>query len=497
MEKLFYQAIYDKRLKRSMMILEMLYKAKQDLTIKELAKSLHVSERTVTTTLEFTKTLLPDTFFMSISDKKVSFSSTDDQPIDVVIIEIAKQTISFRILKHAFLEDGLNLCELAEQLFVSESTLRSRIKHINKMLKQFGCSLSSNDVKFVGKEANIRYFIYAYFSEFQDFYFSVCEEQLQYCTIMYDNMKEAVIKAGRRPMNLNSPQVKRWLTVTSDRIKTDKFIRLDEAFVERICGRASYKIFREIYRDVIIWFLNKEEIPEAEFVWAYIMAFHSVVYRPEAEAELFRDEKDNEPYKRKISEILNQMIMKFEIKEEDKEQFLLLHTAYFINISLLTVISPVFQIGFPNVKDYVIKNLQDVYNEWFECLGTVPKDELFQLDNSQSVPVQLAMISSQFIYKQKSQADKILYLFEGEAGFISYMETLAKRFIPKWVKGTFVYSEPVTSELIERVKPDIIVHNYELPEKIQGCKMVRVSDVPQSQEWEVLKKLIVNLDKDN
>ena len=494
LEKLFYKVIYDKKLKRSMKILEILYKSKHTVTIKELEEILEVSKKTVLTTLNFTKTIIPELLSLSINENNVKLHNEYDQSIDVIIIEIAKKTISFQILEHAFLEKGLNINELSKTLFLSESTLRTRIKHINRTLKDFGCSVSFYSVKFIGDEANIRYFAYTYFGEFQEFYHSICEEQLKYCYAIYTNMKNVSEKYGNKLMNYSHSQIIRWLTVTNDRVQNNNFVLIDGKFIQRISKRQSYQEFKKVYENEITSYLKKVNIPESEIIWAYIVSFSTVIYFSNNDRDLYFDEKDNDPYKESISNIIEKMIDVLEINIEDRKKFWKVHMAYFINTSLLTKISPIFQMGSSNIKKYVIYNLESLYDTWVACLSELEEIEAFSIFNIHSLSAQLAMISSQFTYTKKPQAKKILYSFEGEAGFTVYLETLAKTLLPSGIEGVFIHNESITNNFLKQIQPDIVVCNYALPEKIIDYKILRMSYIPQIQEWTLLKELIINLD---
>jgi len=494
LEKLFYKVIYDKRLKRSMIILEILYKSKYDVTIKELEVILGVSRKTVLTTLNFTKTIIPEIISLSINENTVKLNNKYEKSIEVIIIEIAKKTISFQILEHAFLEKGLNINELAEKLFLSESTLRIRIRHINEILKDFGCALSFYGVKFIGDEANIRYFAYAYFSEFQEFYHSVCEEQLKYCYDIYLNMKKVIDKYGYKLINYSDSQIIRWLIVTRDRIQNDKFIEIDEKFIQRINKRQSYQEFKKVYENEVTNYLNKTNIPEAESVWAYVVSFNTTIYLSNVNRDLYIDEKDNEPYKKTILDIVGKMANILEINIEDRKDFYEVHMAYFINTSLLTRISSIFQMSSSNISKYVVDNLESLYDIWVTCLSKIDENELFPVLNIHGLSAQLTMISSQFTYTKKPQAKKIVYSFEGETGFTVYLETMAKTLIPNGVEGIFIHNESITSELLKQINPDIVVCNYAFVEKNIDYKILRMSYIPQIREWTLLKELIINLD---
>ena len=476
-----------------MAALELLYRATHNVTIKELEERLGVSRKTVFTTLEFAKTLLPKTLSLSVAENNVEFHNDSTQTIESALLEIAQKTSSFQILEHAFLNKGLNIHELAEKLFISVSALSIRIKHINKILRLFDCSLSLYDLQFIGNEANIRYFGYAYFSEFQELYLLACKDRLPYCVGVYTNVKNKQQQQGSKLMNHSYQQLIRMLLVTRDRLSAGKTIQIKDSFVKKMCNRPSYQDFRSIYSTELSNHLGEISIPESEIVWAYVASFNSTIYFSSEEKVLYRDEDDNHNIEKKATEFLIKMANKLNIQDSDKADFLLTHTAYLINLSLLSEISPVFQLGSSGVNNYVVNNLKSLYITWHDSLMALRKNDLFTMHNIDSISAQLAMISSQFIYSQKAQATKILYSFEGESGFAVYLETLAKTLLPKGVEGVFIYDEPITSTLVEQIRPDIIVYNYEIIETPDNCKALRMSFIPQIQEWTLLKELIINL----
>ena len=87
MDTLFYKLMYDKRLKRGITILEMLYRAKHDITIRDLEETLKISKKTVLTTLEFMGTLLPPTLSLFVTEKSVQLRNSGNQSIDTTVIE--------------------------------------------------------------------------------------------------------------------------------------------------------------------------------------------------------------------------------------------------------------------------------------------------------------------------------------------------------------------------------------------------------------------------
>jgi Transcriptional antiterminator len=494
-ERLFYQLIYDKQFKRSMDILAILYKSNYDMTIKELGELLNISRKTVLSTVETVKKLLPSTLSLEVTEKSVKFCNSSKESIDGMIIEIARQTISYQVLMNAFYDKQLEIHELAEKLFVSESTLRVRIRHMNKVLSDFDCNLSFYNVSMNGSEANIRYFYYIYFSEFQELFISAHKNELKYCFTIYKNMKNRLVEKNAKLLNYSFQQATRLLLITKQRMSVGKFIQIDEMFIKKIQSSPFYQEFKIIYEtENMEHFSDNSNISESECVWAYIAGLNNIIYSAHSnERILYREEPDCEDMKLKIEKILERSIEKLKIQSSDRKAFLTTHKAYLLNLSLLTKISPIFQTGELGIKKYIIDNLETLYIFWFECLSHLKEDELFELASVDSMAAQLAMISSPFIYNQRDQAKRILYSFEGEAGFVVYLESLAKILIPQGVDGVFYYNELITPKLLEDIQPDIVVCNYQMYEEIKGCRLLKMSYIPQIQEWTRLKELIVNI----
>ena len=493
METIFYKLIYDKQLKRSLNILEILYKAKHAVTMKELQEKLNISLKSVLPSLEFTKTLLPDNIELTVSEKIVSLHQHDtSQPIDSALIEIAKSTIPYQILKHIFYDGDILIAELAEMLFVSESSLRIYIKHMNRTMTFFGLSISFRDVKLLGDETNIRYFFYAYFSEFQELFVSVCADELEYFSGLYKNMRKMQLEYDDKLIHYSYQQISRWLFIVRDRLELGKFVSVKKSLAKRIQSHPSFKNFKDIYESEITKTLTSPNIPISEVIWAYVVSFNSIIYTNDKNHLLYHDKLDSKSCQNKLAAVLKNVINTLGVNDEDYEDFFAIHMAYLLNLSLLTEISPIFQLGSDSIKNYVVGNLEYLYTTWLGALSRLQHDKIFTITNSYSIASQLAMISSQFIYRQKTQVKKILFSFEGESGFAVYLETLAKALVPEGVEALFVYNVPINSKTIEKTKPDIFVCNYQVNEKFDNCKMLRLSYVPLTQEWKLLKELIIN-----
>ena len=125
METLFYKLMYDKQLKRSMTLLDILSKAERAVTIKELEQSLAVSKQTVLSTIEFAKSLLAEDLYLELGKKDVQLFNNSQRPIEVVLTEIARETIPNKVLEHVFYDRDLNIHAMAEE--IGRASCRERV----------------------------------------------------------------------------------------------------------------------------------------------------------------------------------------------------------------------------------------------------------------------------------------------------------------------------------------------------------------------------------
>ena len=497
METLFYKLMYDKQLKRSMSMLNILSRTEHAITIKDLEASLKVSKQTILSTIEFTRSLLADDICLEATQKSVQLFNNSQCPIEVVLTEIARQTIPNQVLEHTFYNRESNIRDVAESLFVSESTLRAIIAHMNKTLRIFKCSISFYDLKMCGAEANIRYFFYAYFSEFQELFYSLFQDKLQACLNTFEAFKRISLTQNGKLLNYSSQQVVRWMVLARERLTIEQYVYADESLMTRIKCRPSYANFKNVYEDTVLHGLSSLQIPEDEIVWAYIVGFNTIIYHNNDSRYWCADEADSHICKRELSAILTTAFDRLKIPKDCKDDFLAIHTAYLLNLSLLTDLSTCFQIGSAAVKNYVIQNLKQPYNIWIDWLLTLNDSRIFPVSDVYTIATQLAMISSQFIYTQKKKVERVLYSFEGESGFPAHLEGLARRLLPSGIESIFIYNEPITPQLVAQIQPDIVVSNYKIYEKLEGCKVLRMSYIPQIQEWTALNRLLIDLGYDS
>lgn len=92
-----------------------------------------------------------------ILDKTMSYSS--------IFSLILKESSNFLILEYILLNPSFKLIHLADNLFMSESTLKRRISQMNQSLMRYHFTISTEKLSLVGDEKEICSFYYRYFYE--------------------------------------------------------------------------------------------------------------------------------------------------------------------------------------------------------------------------------------------------------------------------------------------------------------------------------------------
>ncbi|MEG0286214.1 MAG: helix-turn-helix domain-containing protein [Vagococcus sp.] len=85
--------------------------------------------------------------------------------MDFIYSNILKNSTEFYLLEKVFFERHNRLEDYADSLFISVSTLKRIISKMNKEMKPLGFEITTNPIKIVGDECQIRHIFVNYFSE--------------------------------------------------------------------------------------------------------------------------------------------------------------------------------------------------------------------------------------------------------------------------------------------------------------------------------------------
>ena len=118
---------------RRLRIAEVLYDNEDWMTIADLAKKLNVSIRILKYDIENFKNFFDD-FTIETSRHGIRLQFLKNKSLKTLYKNVLDQSISFQLLEILFSEENYSTFELAEELYISPSTLYRMIDHINEVV---------------------------------------------------------------------------------------------------------------------------------------------------------------------------------------------------------------------------------------------------------------------------------------------------------------------------------------------------------------------------
>ena len=340
MDNLFFRLTADKTLKRNIRLLKFLSLNNNSdvVPIDKIAQSLEISRETVISDIEILKERLPDGIQI-IREKWVGVRLIWKKEISIehYIAVMAKETVAYKILDSIFHGNKKNITEWEQELFISNTALRKQLKYFDRTLRDFKLRFSAYTIELIGDEVNIRYFYYVFYKEFRDL-FVVQTDDNKYTEIITD-----LSNSGALQCNYGYFQATLWLMIARERIRNKKYISLNQAFIDKILQRTSYRLSEQIRKQVFKKYFQIEYLPQNENIWIYITSLHCVEYNTAANSSAILMREEEPETLEEIRWFLEEVIQKFGIDTKKHKDFIYAHQALLVNIKMLTQITPLFQ----------------------------------------------------------------------------------------------------------------------------------------------------------
>ena len=149
---------------RRLRMTELLFTKEDWMTIADLSKELNASTRTLKYDFDIIKESFDD-FTIVTSNKGVKLEFSKNKGLKTLYQNILNQSLSFQLLEMIFFNDHYATHEIADQLFISMSSLYRMIEQINTVTKDYGFQIETNPCRLSGDEDSIRFFYYTYLYE--------------------------------------------------------------------------------------------------------------------------------------------------------------------------------------------------------------------------------------------------------------------------------------------------------------------------------------------
>ncbi|MFV0362264.1 MAG: helix-turn-helix domain-containing protein [Suipraeoptans sp.] len=360
MNNLFYELIYDKKSKRMMKTLSEIDKRHGSITYTDLMSELGVTRKTLNTDVDFIMETLPDDFSLTIDGTTINIINNNSKQIQDYILEFAMDSAIFRIMENVLYDIPMNIHGLAEELFISESSIRKRIIYYNKIIKRFNVELSSYSIQLLGDEICLRYFLHAFFTEFRQLVILAPRTKRIIHTDLYSKLRNAMLEKNYPIVNTSYFKAEHWFSLAVVRIQDNNFVKIDDDKLKHIIlASIRYKEFKEVYLNVTSEICNTNDLPEDEIMWAFITILDTVIYSSNEKrfgmyrSDLIYNEKST------MLHTINES-MAHKVGLSGNGDFSTVLFAYFRNLTLLTALSPVYQVSSTSIKE-IAKKISHIY----------------------------------------------------------------------------------------------------------------------------------------
>lgn len=146
---------------RILHLVEFLYD-KDELFMRDLGDELNVSFKTLKRDIEYARLILYPIDIKVSGNKGVKLVIPSNYSITYLYTAMLSASLEFRFLEKIFLCETYTVDELAEELFISSSSLRRMVGRMNEVLQEEEMEINLNPVQIIGNELRI-YNLIAYY----------------------------------------------------------------------------------------------------------------------------------------------------------------------------------------------------------------------------------------------------------------------------------------------------------------------------------------------
>lgn len=149
---------------RVLHLVESLYD-KEELFMQDLCEELNISFKTLKRDIEYARLILSPVDIKVSGNKGVKVAFPSNYSITYLYTALLSASLEFRLLEKIFLRETYTVDELAEELFISSSSLRRMVSRMNEILQEEEMEINLNPVQIIGNELRIYNFFIHYIVE--------------------------------------------------------------------------------------------------------------------------------------------------------------------------------------------------------------------------------------------------------------------------------------------------------------------------------------------
>lgn len=402
---------------------------------------------------------------------------------------LLNESVAFRLLETAFLKEGHNICQLGEELFMSESSVYRMIHKINQETASYQFEISTRPFSITGDEEKIRSFFYQYFIEkytLGSWPFEQIEEQALEDYIAF------IIKFRLGPVYHDFAYLNRLKIVTAvnltryrNRHQAGSLVHIEEFLSQAGDLKPHLKTINALGSALNIP-LKKESLKELfspYFAQGMAPSFEVLKERAEKNPQLAKSVN-------KIESMLTKLSKEYDIPVVNKEKTILA----FHNDIHLNYLEPQFDYMTYSYQQFVMNNMKERFPDFFNSLYQSAK-ELREFLNKplHEVGIHFYMFAL-FMHWEGLLAELYHKAYKIKAVIISNRYVSHARMIEDFICYEFsdyididIYEGlHVDREILENIDADILISNFSLPD-LESKPAICLSDVPTQTDFKKLQ----------
>jgi hypothetical protein len=492
MDKLHFDLIVNKQLKRQIQILTLLSNQKAPMKLEQISNELNTSARTTAEDLKQLQYILPENCMIK-GINNVGYSLEWDASVNInqVVSKIAEKSHLYVIIDGLFNDKIQSVQDWAEKLFISEKTLVRYLKNFKQILKRFNLKLSSTPLQIVGNEVDIRLFFFHYYFYASNSPFSVTPS-LKDKDVIQDIFK--AFKSSKIPVMLQENRAAYWAMIILQRIQYGYNVKLAKKnpVVQKMQQQVYYVKAKEIIKRILENH-NYQDVTENEILFILISARDSTVYTDRLlefkTTNIF--EADEIEY---LQNFFKTKLAIFPIKKGDIHEIIFYHINFIESYYALSHLSPGFQLNSYEMNEFIEKNHPFTFSKWIDILQKEPYFQKEIWENLEDIAVNLTMLTSTFTEIGNNKTH-IVFALSGNSFYLNYIKHIAHELIHPSVKISYLYDQQISEEWLKEKQVDILVHNFEIHPSFANVVSLHVSQIPSSQEWSMISKMVMDLSR--
>lgn len=271
------------------------------------------------------------------------------------------------------------------------------------------------------------------------------------------------------------------------RMSTKDFIQLNDKVKMIVTEHNSFSPFLQWFEKMFSTMFNDNDQLQEEAICMYILSLHCIVYSETPLDSFVYHRKESKEIIEKINQFLSPILPSDCIDCEWTEKM----KAFLINLRLLKYLSPFFEKVSGPLKQYVKEANTKTYFKWCYYLKYEYNNLPFPITHYEDLAVSLTLFHSTIFNERALRDIVVLFSFRGESGYTDYLVQASRLIVPANVTAEYFFYGPITQQVIDHKKADLIVCNYNVSDIPNAtCSIIRLSYIPSALEWDKVRNAI-------